>query len=260
MNDQAAEELWPLIRERSRGRGSGSALSTLTGAGRCGWPLRRLGLEGTCLPIDIEWTKQELNEFLRMTTLSRPPSRPGVIDMTGRVVTAASNADVIRAAQLVEQILDRVLPDWRSSVPSGKSNRWVQHREAAQRALAQLERQQEIRERLGDAAPLLDAGRLHPWVWQSARSLWQSRHYAEAVRAVAVKVNAETQNKIGRRDVSEVALFQQALSTEPPQLGKPRLRLQKDDGSQTFRSLHRGVMAFAEGCYAALRNPGSHDP
>ncbi|WP_089011300.1 TIGR02391 family protein [Micromonospora inositola] len=45
----------------------------------------------------------------------------------------------------------------------------------------------------------------------------------------------------------------------------PRLRstspagvLAEVDGSQTFHSLHRGVMAFAEGCYAAIRNPASH--
>jgi uncharacterized protein (TIGR02391 family) len=210
--------------------------------------------------MDVKWAEHQLVEFLRMTELSLPPPTPGVLDMTGRRVTAASNAEIIPAAQVVEQILDRVLADWRSSVPVGKSNRWVQHREAAQRALAQLKRQEEIRERLGDAAPLLDAARLHPWVWQGARSLWQSRHYDEAVRAAAVKVNAETQNKIGRRDVTEAALFRQAFSLDPPQPGKPRLRLRKDDGSPTYRSMHRGVMAFAEGCYAMLRNPGSHEP
>jgi hypothetical protein len=39
----------------------------------------------------------------------------------------------------------------------------------------------------------------------------------------------------------------------------PRLRVMTDDGSSTFKSLHRGVMALAEGCYAALRNPISHE-
>jgi hypothetical protein len=73
-------------------------------------------------------------------------------------------------------------------------------------------------------------------------------------------VNAETQNKIGRCDVTETALFRQAFSLDPPEPGKPRLRLGEDDGSPTFRSVHRGVMAFAEGGYAMLRNPGSHEP
>lgn len=32
-----------------------------------------------------------------------------------------------------------------------------------------------------------------------------------------------------------------------------------DDGSDTFRSVHRGVAAFAEGAFAAIRNPNSHE-
>lgn len=31
-----------------------------------------------------------------------------------------------------------------------------------------------------------------------------------------------------------------------------------DDGSKSFSSVHRGVRSFAEGCYAAIRNPISH--
>lgn len=138
--------------------------------------------------MDTTWAKHQLTHFLQLTELRRPPPTPGIVDMTGRMVTAARNDEIIPAAQVVEQILDRVLGDWRSAQPERMSNRWVHHREAAQRALAQLERDDEIRERLGDAAPQLDAGQMHPWVWQGARSLWQSRHYDEAVRAAAIKV------------------------------------------------------------------------
>ncbi len=93
-----------------------------------------------------------------------------------------------------------------------------------------------------------------------ARSLWQSGHYREAVTAASVKVNAETQNKLGRRDLSETALFQSAYSKDDAQPGQPRLRPPGDDGQKTALSVRRGVMALAEGCYAALRNPASHDP
>lgn len=139
-------------------------------------------------------------------------------------------------------------------------NRWCQHIETAQRVRTLLLRHTEIREKLGDNAPQLDADRMHPWIWDGARSLWQSGHYREAVRAACVKLNAETQNKTGRRDASETALFSQVFSVDPPQPGKPRLRVVPDDGSQTFTSLHRGVRTFAEGCFAAIRNPISHDP
>jgi hypothetical protein len=57
----------------------------------------------------------------------------------------------------------------------------------------------------------------------------------------------------------------QALRRAGVQPGRPqaravlRSRLMDDGGSKTLNSLQRGAMAFAEGCYAALRNPGSHD-
>jgi hypothetical protein len=50
---------------------------------------------------------------------------------------------------------------------------------------------------------------MHLWIRDSVRSLWQSRHFTEAVRAAAVKLNAETQNKLLRRDISETDLFRQ---------------------------------------------------
>jgi len=112
---------------------------------------------------------------------------------------------------------------------------------------------------LGDTSPTLSASGLHPWVWNGARSLWGSGHYAEAVGAAARQVNAETQTRVGRRDVSETTLFQQCFSDDAPATGKPRLRLPGDDGGKSASSLRRGVRSYAEGCYAALRNPAAHD-
>lgn len=163
------------------------------------------------------------------------------------------------AAQVVEQILDCVLPAWRTDIAEDTKKRWQQHREAAKRAIAQLEREDELSEKLGDNAPTLDAGQFHRWVWEGARSLWQSGHFREAVRSAAVKLNAETQNKLATRDLAETALFQLAFSADAPASGKPRLRLPDDDDGKTACGVRRGVMAYAEGCFAAIRNPSSHD-
>lgn len=76
----------------------------------------------------------------------------------------------------------------------------------------------------------------------------------------AIRVNAETQAKLGRMDVSETALFNEAFSLDAPKEGKSRLRLAEDDGGDTYKSLHRGARSFAEGLYAAIRNPGMHQP
>ncbi|MGM0347248.1 TIGR02391 family protein [Streptomyces sp. Adlamb9] len=212
--------------------------------------------------MDIAWAREELARFLELTELYRPADPPGVFSVTSRRSNRGSLADIVASAHVVEQILDRVLPRWRTEVPSDRNksvNRWCQHREAAQRAEAALQRNAEVRARLGDDAPQLSAGAMHPWVWEGARALWHSGHFREAVTAAARKVNAETQNKVGRRDLSETKLFQNAFSQGPPKAGEPRLRLMDDDGGDTFRSVHRGAMAFAEGCYAGIRNPNSHE-
>lgn len=209
--------------------------------------------------MDTQWAFDELRGFITLTTLRQPSSSGGVVYMGDFGYPIGPPQEIVATAQVVEKILDRVIPRWRSEVPDDGKNRWVRHHQAAIRAVAEIEREAEIAERLGDNSPTLRAGGFHPWVWEAARSLWQSGHYREAVSAAAVKLNAETQNLVGRRDISETDLFKQALSDDPPQPGKPRLRPLGDDGGKTAKSMRRGVSAFAEGCFAAIRNPASHD-
>ncbi|MFD8497692.1 TIGR02391 family protein [Amycolatopsis sp. NPDC059657] len=95
-------------------------------------------------------------------------------------------------------------------------------------------------------------------MWQAAKDLWRSGHYRSAISSVALRVNAETQAKVGRMDVSEVKLFQPTFSSDSPKPGNPQLRVWRDDGSDTYKSIHRGISAFAEGLYAAIRNPNNH--
>ena len=202
--------------------------------------------------LNVEWAQAELDKFIQQTTMH---SEPGFI---GFQFTAASSAEVTKQAQVVEQILDRVLPQWRG-LAAGSSNEWMRHHEAAIRAREQLRREAEIRANLGDNAPEMSASSLHPWIWSGAASLWQSGHYRSAVEDAAKKVNAETQNKVGRRDLSETKLFQEAFSEKAAESGKVRLRRMTQDGSDTYKSVQRGAMALAEGIFAGIRNPMSHE-
>lgn len=209
--------------------------------------------------MNIVWALDELAKFIEETTMSYPPNNPGVVDLTGRKVTRADEDTITRRAQIIEQILDRVIPDWRTIDSKVEVNRWMRHRDAAIRAKAALERQEEVEAQLGENAPRLSAAELHPWVWSGAQSLWQSGHYRSAVEDALRKVNAEVQNKVYRRDLSETKLFQESFSENAPQPGKPRLRRMANDGSDTYRSLQRGAMALAEGIYAGIRNPLNHE-
>lgn len=210
--------------------------------------------------MNIEWAIEELDKFIKMTVMTNGSSSSGgAVFITARENTAASDADVTKQAQVVEKIFDRVIPDWRSEIEASKNNRWTRHREAAIRAREELIRAEEVKENLGENAPELSAAELHPWIWNGASSLWHSGHYREAVEGAIRKLNAETQNKVGRRDVSETDLFKQSFSLDEPKVGKRRLRRMKDDGSDTYKSVQRGAMAFAEGVFAGIRNPLSHE-
>ncbi len=207
--------------------------------------------------MNNEWAISELDKFIQQTVM-RNGSGDGFI--TTADYTAAPDADVARQAQVVEKVLNRVVPNWRSELTDEMANnRWARHREAAIRAREELLRAQEVEENLGEDAPDLSAAELHSWIWSGAKSLWQSGHYREAVEGAIKKLNAETQNKVGRRDVSETDLFKQAFSLDAPKSGKARLRRLEDDGGDTYKSVQRGAMTFAEGVFAGIRNPLSHE-
>lgn len=105
----------------------------------------------------------------------------------------------------------------------------------------------------------LYAVEFHPSNLENAMPLWQSGHYREAVGGAFRKLNSETQNRVGRRDVSETNLFKQAFSIDRPKPDAARLRRMKDDGSDTYKSVQFGAMALAEGVFAGIRNPLSHE-
>lgn len=211
--------------------------------------------------MNTEWAIAELDKFIEQTVMRNATSSgDGWVSISSADLTSAPDVEVTKQATVVEQILGRVLPRWRTEVPdSSANNRWAQHREAAIRAREDLVRKQEVEENLGENAPELSAAELHAWIWEGAKSLWQSGHYREAVEGAIKKLNAETQNKVGRRDLSETKLFQESFSTDAPKAGKARLRRMKDDGSDTYRSVQRGAMALAEGVFAGIRNPLSHE-
>lgn len=210
--------------------------------------------------MNVEWAVAELDKFIQQTALTNNSYvGNGVVSLSNKSSTAAADAEVAQQAQVVEKIFDRVIPGWRTDIELRKSNRWTRHREAAIRAKAELERQEEVRKNLGDDAPELSAANLHPWVWDGASSLWHSGHFREAVEGAIRKLNAEAQNKLGRRDVSETDLFNQAFSEQPAAAKNPRLHRMPDDGSKTFKSVQRGARMFAEGVFAGIRNPLAHE-
>lgn len=211
--------------------------------------------------MDQDWAIEQLEAFIKAATVLgdyKRGWRPTYIgDMSH---PKGGPGGLVELTLVAEKILNRVTPGWRPGVVTTSSDVLRPIRDAAQRAIVELRIGDELNERLGGGkGPRLSGPALHPWVWEAARSLWESRHYREAVRAASVRVNAETQVKVDRRDISETDLFKQSFSNDAPTDRARRLRPAGDDDGKTALSHRRGIMAFAEGCYAGIRNPASHD-
>lgn len=194
--------------------------------------------------LNVEWAIEELNRFIAI-------AKPGA---------KVSEAAPMAQAAVIEKILDRVVPQWRKAINASSSyDPWFAYRSIAIRVREELQRDDELKENLGNDAPEISASNLHPWIWSGAASLWKSGHHLEAVRTAALKVNAETRLKVGRRDLSETKLFQESFSLDPAKPGQVRLRRMPPEDSDTYRSVQRGAMALAEGIFAGIRNPLSHE-
>lgn len=107
--------------------------------------------------------------------------------------------------------------------------------------------------------PLMSMTQLHPWVWDAARTLWDSGHHRHAVQAAATAINRHAQVKLGRSDVADDKLMQEAFSPNPPDQHKPRLRCPGDPTNPTVQSCQRGALHYALGCFFAIRNPATHE-
>ena len=110
-----------------------------------------------------------------------------------------------------------------------------------------------------DVAPGIELESLHPWVWDPARKLWDSGHRRHAVQAAASAMNERLQDKVGRHDIADDKLIQEAFSANPPEPGKPRLRIPGDPRNPTVASRQRGVPQFGVGCFWVIRNPATHE-
>jgi uncharacterized protein (TIGR02391 family) len=135
----------------------------------------------------------------------------------------------------------------------------VEARRLVQRALGILEDMDEWAVRLRPESPVLLADQFHPWVWAAAQPFWETEHYRSAVDAAARAINAHTQTKIGRTDIFNDDLMNQAF-TEKPKAGQVYLRLPGDSAEdQTLKSRNNALRPFAAGCFAGIRNPASHE-
>ncbi|NEA60796.1 hypothetical protein G3I60_43230 [Streptomyces sp. SID13666] len=198
--------------------------------------------------------RQQLEAFDNLAMRYENSTRPG--DYIG---DEALLEQLHRAEPTVKQVLRRLDPQLAQEINVDAMAGETHARNQVQRGLGILTDMDEWEARLAPDAPALPADQFHPWVWDAARTFWDSQHYRAAVHAAASAINAHLQAKLGRRDVADDKLVQEAFSDKPAEPGKPRLRVPGDATTPTVQSRQRGALQLGLGSFFAIRNPAAHE-
>jgi hypothetical protein len=202
--------------------------------------------------MDVPWVQQKFEEFLQLLDdhehLAMGTSEP---DYSALSKLHRREATVKMALRALSPALAKFNLDEMGGDLEAKAN--------VERGLGMLADRHEWDIRLAPDAPTLPADKLHPWVWDSARTLWETRHYRQAVQTAWTTINAKIQDKVQRRDVSDTKLVQDTFSEQAPVPGKPRLRVQGDPTTETVQSRQRGALQLGLACVSLIRNPASHE-
>lgn len=178
--------------------------------------------------------------------------------LMGTTAKIEKKAEALRRREhTVKEILRRFDPNL-ASFDFEEKGGIVAARRAVQRGLGAIDSMDELARGLAPDAPTLTADQLHSWVWGAARSFWDSKHYRAAAEAAAGSITARTQTKVGRRDVADADLMNQVF-TDQPKAGQVYLRLPGNPNDRTIKSRNRALRPYAEGCYAGMRNPATHE-
>lgn len=203
--------------------------------------------------MDANWCRARLLEYLEgLETLEKQ-------DQNGANSEYGDGAALMdRRKHIVAEVFQRLDPYGTHLHPEIEKASIERKKSMLNDAIGRLGIHDELREKLGPAAPAIQADKLHPWIWEPARQLWAIQHYREALNAAARSVNAHIQVKVNRRDVSDDKLIQECFSDKPPEVGKPRLRFPGAPSDPTVQSYGRGTFHLALGCIWAIRNPSAH--
>ncbi|MCZ8380357.1 hypothetical protein O6P37_15925 [Mycobacterium sp. CPCC 205372] len=202
--------------------------------------------------MDYEWMRERLTDF-------DDTVKTWAGEHVDDELAARCWRKMLRAEPTIKRILATLDPQLADQFDLNSRHGPMMSINLVQRAYGILDDINEWSVRLRPQAPALAADQFHPWVWRAAQTYWDSQHYRAAVNAAATAINAHTQTKVGRRDVSDDDLMNQVF-TEKAKEGQPYLRLPGDpEADRTLRSRNNALRPFAAGCFAGIRNPSVHE-
>jgi hypothetical protein len=214
--------------------------------------------------MDTERAIQAMEDYLALlqrglSVVVRVGSDNYVRDPELQKVSSDLNERVLLVERIIGDIDEILLIQFRNHPSVG----WSRASEivSVEKALGLLQRRDEEEAIFGLSGPKLAATSLHPWVWNSAVSLWDSGHYADAVvRASTDLFDTRLPQKLGIGKVGgSDDRITKAFSTNSPTTTEPRLRFpEMTAGSQDWTSAHQGAMFFGKGCAKGIRNVTAH--
>lgn len=201
---------------------------------------------------------EHLREFRELLILDERALREGE--------TQAAYVQRIKLQPLIEEIANELDPDGSEDL-GGRFNtlmqRWTLNDaiKKTHRLTGILETREESQRIFGPVGPTLVGSQLHSWVWEAAADLWDGGHYEPAVHQAWLAVELQTQQKVGRFDLTGTGLYNQAFSLDDPKADASRLRfphLDKTTQEKSWRSAHQGAMNLGKGCAQGIRNRQAH--
>jgi hypothetical protein len=204
--------------------------------------------------MNVEWAKRKLRAF---RSAASDCAKDAGADQSQYVIEMHQE-QLYRSEPTARKIMHLLDPELARQLDINKIAGAASALPLIDQAIGILSDWDEVAVNLGPTAPTLAADQFHPWVWQAAQTLWDSKHYRMAVNAAATAISAHTQTKIGRNDISDDALMNQAF-TEKPKAGQSYLRLPGDPSDLTLKSRNNALRPFAQGCFAGIRNPAHHE-
>jgi len=215
--------------------------------------------------MDGELAIQELEQYLNIlqlglayVTKSRQPYDYALVPEF-QDLTTELNARTLLVQRIIAEVDDVLVAQFNGHPNVG----WSRSSEIVpvQKVLGLLRRKDEEEAIFGVSGPKLAAKRLHPWIWSTAASLWDSGHYADAVRRAAMDLfDVRLPEKLGIEKSGSIDVrITKAFSPNAPTTNEPRLRFSGlAKGTRDWTNAHEGAMYFGKGCAKGIRNVTTH--
>lgn len=173
-------------------------------------------------------------------------------------MTGSALAELNQKLVKVNLILHELAPD----LPLISARSIAQHGETwpkIGRALEIINVSRELdKHRWTGGGPAFPFSLLDPVIGEVAIPLWEANKFRQAVSDAATSLNSFAQERLGRHDICDSQLMNEAFSADPPKSGRPRLRCPGSHRLMTVKDQQNGARLLASGAFLAIRNPAHH--